>query len=91
MADEASRTGGVFLPYPLLGLLLTLTLALGGGLIGLYATVTTMNATMLMRDADQREAIKELKNKLELQEMYTRDIRETLAARGDLKQGRKSN
>lgn len=88
MADEAVRTNGVFVPYPLLAIMLTLTLALGGGLIGLYATVTTMNATMLMRDADQKEAIKKLENKLEIQEMYTHDIRETLAARGELKKGK---
>lgn len=78
MSEEASRTGGLFLPYPLIGLLLTLTLALGGGIIGLYAQVTTMNATILMRDSDHREQIKELKNKLELQELYTKDIREKL-------------
>jgi len=78
MADEAQRTGGVFLPYPLLAIMLSLMLALGGGIIGMYVKVDTMNATMLMRDADQRDAVKELKTKLELQEMYTKDIREKM-------------
>lgn len=91
MVDEAVRTNGIFVPYPLLAIMLTLTLVLGGGLIGLYATVTTMNSTMLMRDADQKEAIKELKNQLQLQEMYTHDIRETLAARGELKKKTSGN
>jgi len=85
MADEINRSTGLFIPFPLLGLILTLVLALGGGIIGMYVKIDTMQATMLMRDSDQRETIRELKNKLELQEMYVRDIRETLAARGELK------
>ena len=76
MSEEASRTGGVFLPYPLLGIMLTLVLTLGGGIIGMYVKVDTMNSTILMRDADQREALKEIRNKLELQELLTRDLRE---------------
>ena len=76
MSDEAQRTGGLFLPYPLLGLLLTLMLTLGGGIIGMYVKLDTMNATMIMRDTDQKEQLKELKNKLDLQDQYTRDLRE---------------
>ena len=53
MSEEASRTGGVFLPYPLLGIMLTLVLTLGGGIIGMYVKVDTMNSTILMRDADR--------------------------------------
>jgi hypothetical protein len=78
MSDEMARTSGLFIPYPLLGILLTLVLALGGGIIGMYVKVDTMNATILMRDSDQRDAIKELKGKLELQELYTKDIREKM-------------
>lgn len=78
MSDEAQRIGGVFIPYPLLGILLTLTLALGGGILALYVQVSTMNATMLMRDADYRKQVDKLEEKLELQEMYTKDIREQL-------------
>lgn len=88
MSDEAVRTGGLFLPYPLLGIMMTLILALGGGIIGLYVKVDTMGAVMLMRDADHREQVKDLKNKLELQELYIHDIREMLAARGELKKNR---
>ena len=87
MSDEANKTGGVFLPYPLLGILMTLVLALGGGIIGMYVKVDTMNATILMRDADQREAVKELKNKLELQELLIRDLREKqVETRSDVNQ-----
>lgn len=80
MADEAQRTGGVFIPYPLLGIMMTLILALGGGIIGMYVKVDTMNATILMRDADQREMVKELKNKAELQDLLIRDLREKQVA-----------
>lgn len=76
MADEMQRTSGVFIPYPLLGILLTLTLALGGGLIGLYATVTTMNATMIMRDADRAAQQKSMQDKLDLLNIYITDLRE---------------
>lgn len=85
MSEEAVRTNGVFLPYPLLGIMMTLILALGGGIIGLYVKVDTMGAVMLMRDADSREAVRKLENKLELQEVYIHDIREMLAADGKLK------
>lgn len=85
MSDEAQRTHGLFLPYPLLGIMLTLVLALGGGIIGLYVKVDTMGTVMLMRDADHREQVKDLKNKNELLEMYIHDIRELLAADGKLK------
>ena len=85
MSDETQRTNGLFLPYPLLGIMLTLVLALGGGIIGLYVKVDTMGAVMLMRDTDHREQVKDLKNKLELQELYIHDIREMLAADGRLK------
>src|SRR6476469_5660747 len=88
MSEEAVRTNGVFLPYPLLGIMLTLVLALGGGIIGMYVKVDTMSSVILMRDADQREQVKKLENKLDLQEMYIRDIRETLAARGELRKGK---
>ena len=80
MAEEAVRTNGVFVPYPLLAIVMTLVLALGGGIIGMYVKVDTMNATILMRDADQRDAIKELKNKTELQELLIRDLREKQVA-----------
>src|ERR1700754_1372275 len=52
MADEVSRTSGVFLPYPLLALVITLVMALGGGIIGLYSQLSAMNTTLIMRDAD---------------------------------------
>jgi len=94
MAEEATRTGGLWMPYPLLGILLTLVLVLGGGMIGLYSTVTTMNATMLMRDSDYRQQMTEQKNKIELLQMYIADDRKALAVLqhdADQQQQRKRN
>lgn len=75
MADEAQRTGGIFLPYPLLGILMALVLALGGGIIGLYTQLSAMNTTMIMRDADNLQKQNYLQNKLELLETYVHDDR----------------
>jgi hypothetical protein len=87
MADEMSRTNGLFIPYPLLGLMLTLVLALGGGLIGIYAQVSSMNATMLMRDSDSREQIKALHEDAKLQAMYIADLREKIIRLEERKKG----
>lgn len=87
MSDEASRANGLFLPYPLLGLILTLVLALGGGLIGIYAQVSSMNATMLMRDADSREQIKSLREENKLLSMYITDLRERVIRQEEQRKG----
>lgn len=76
MADEAQRTSGVFIPYPLLSIMLALVIALGGGIIGMYVKLDTLNATMLMRDGDRSDQLKEIKEKLELQNVYITDLRE---------------
>lgn len=78
MSEEANRTGGLFLPYPLLGILMTLILALGGGIIGLYTQLSAMQTTMLMRDADSREQLKSLRDEAKLQSMYISDLREKI-------------
>lgn len=76
MSEEAARTGGIFLPYPLLGIIMTLVVALGGGMIGLYSQLSAMNATMIMRDQDAQRRIDDLKKQMELQGVYMSDLRE---------------
>lgn len=78
MADEAVRTNGVFLPYPIIGFILTLTMALVAGLVGLYAQMATMQTTMIMRDTTYQQQVKELKEKVDLQGMYITDLREKM-------------
>lgn len=80
MADEAQKTAGLFIPYPLLGLILTLTLALGAGIVGLYATVQTLNTTLLIRDSDYQRQLKEQKEKMDQLEIYLHNDRERLIA-----------
>jgi hypothetical protein len=83
MSEEAAKSGGLWMPYPLLGILLSLVLVLGGGIIGLYSTVTTMNATMLMRDSDYRERMAKQETQVELLKMYVADDRKVLAVLED--------
>ena len=78
MADEASRTGGVFLPWPLLGIVMSLVLALGGGIIGLYSQLSAMQTTLLMRDADYRREQQQTWEKIEQMQVYIHNDRERL-------------
>lgn len=80
MSDEANKTSGLFIPYPLLGLLMTLVLALGGGLIGLYTQMSSMQTTLILRDADAQRQIHDLKEKLDQMEIYLHNDRERLIA-----------
>lgn len=76
MAEEAAKSSGLFLPYPLLGFLLTLTMAMVAGLVGLYSQLSTMQTTMILRDSSYQQQVKELKEKVDLQGMYITDLRE---------------
>lgn len=76
MSDEAQRTSGVFIPYPLLALILTLAMAGVAGIVGLYTQLSAMNATMILRDSDYQKTIKRLEDKIDLQDQLTRDLRE---------------
>ena len=78
MADEAQRTGGLFLPYPLLGLVMTLVLALGGGIIGLFIQVNSLQTTILLRDADYQRERQQTWEKIEQMQVYIHNDRERL-------------
>ena len=75
MSEQTSHSG-LFIPYPLLGIITVLVLALGGGIVGLYSQLSAMNTTMLMRDSDHQQQVKELKEETKLQGMYITDLRE---------------
>lgn len=79
MGTDTNQQNGLFLPYPLLGMILTLVLALGGGIVGLFIQVNSLQTTLLLRDADHKEALKRQETVNELQEQYIRDIREKQA------------
>lgn len=78
MADEANRTGGVFLPWPLLGFILTITMALVAGLVGLYTQISAMNTTLILRDSTNQQQMMDLKRAIEVQGEYVRDLRERI-------------
>lgn len=87
MADEAQRTGGVFMPWPLLAIVMSLIMALGGGIVGLYSQLSAIQTTMIMRDADFQLRVKELKEKSDLQSMYINDLREKVIRLEEHKKG----
>lgn len=78
MSEEANHQAGLFLPYPLLGLLLTLVLALGGGIIGLVIQVNSLNTTILLRDADYQRERQQMWEKMEQMQVYIHNDRERL-------------
>lgn len=75
MTQEAK---GVFIPYPLLGIIITLCTILVGGIIAIQVQVSNLSTTILLRDADQRAVVKELKDKTEQLQVYIHDDREKL-------------
>lgn len=70
---------GVFIPYPLLGIMMVLIMALGGGIIGLYSQLSAMNATMILRDSDYQREQKQAWEKIEQLQVYIQNDREKLA------------
>lgn len=78
MADEAQRTGGVFIPYPLLTIMMGLILTLGGGIIGMYVKVDSLSTTILMQNQEYQRERKEAWDKMEQLQVYINNDRERL-------------
>lgn len=75
MTQEAK---GVFIPYPLLGIILTLAVIMISGIIALEVQVSSLNTTILLRDADSRAEITAIKEKSAQLEVYIHNDREKL-------------
>lgn len=82
----AQQSKGVFLPYPLLGILVTVGILLVSGIIAIQVQVSNLNTTLLLRDADHARQVDDLKHELQslrdkndLLAMYIQDDREKLA------------
>lgn len=75
MTQEAK---GLFVPYPLLGIIVTLCLVLIGGIVTLKVEVSNLSTTILLRDADSRAATQALQEKLSTLEVYVHNDRERL-------------
>lgn len=76
MAEHPSR--GIFLPYPLLAVIVTLSIVVISGIVALEVQVSNLNTTLLLRDADQRAEIIALKEKSAQLEVYIHSDREKL-------------
>lgn len=75
MTQEAK---GVFIPYPLLGIIMTLAVIMISGIIALEVQVSSLNTTILLRDADNRADVTALKEKAAQLEVYIHNDREKL-------------
>lgn len=86
VSETSSR--GVFIPWPLLAIIVTLGIVLVSGLVTLEVQVSNLSTTLLLRDADHARQIQDIKVELtketerrELTDLKIADIREKLAAR----------
>ena len=81
------ETKGLFVPYPILTIVVTLALALITGLVTLEVQVSNLNTTILLRDADGRAQLHDLQEKMAQMEVYMHDLREKrIADRSDIDQ-----
>ena len=85
VAQQSSK--GMFIPYPLLAIIMTLAVVLISGIIAIEVQVSSLNTTLLLREQDHaREVtdlkadIKEVKGKNEQLMVYITNDREKLVA-----------
>lgn len=83
----ARQTKGVFLPYPLLAIIITLATVVIGGIIAIQVQVSNLNTTLLLREADHarevtdlKTTMAEIKGKNEQLQVYITNDREKLVA-----------
>lgn len=74
----AQQAKGIFLPYPLLAILVTIGALALSGIIGLYVQVSNLSTTMLLRDADQRASNQLAADKLSTLQVYLQNDRERI-------------
>ncbi|HEY6244570.1 MAG TPA: hypothetical protein VIX17_11510 [Pyrinomonadaceae bacterium] len=81
----AVESKGVFLPWPLLAIVVTLAIVLVSGLVTLEVQVSNLSTTLLLRDADHgrqladlKDQLSEVKTKNEQLQVYITNDREKL-------------
>jgi hypothetical protein len=77
MVNQLS-TKGLFIPWPLMAIIVTLAVVLVSGLVTLEVQVSNLSTTILLRDADQRAEIAAIKEKNAQLEVYIHSDREKL-------------
>lgn len=87
VAQQAAK--GVFIPWPLLAIIVTLAIVLVTGLVTIQVQVSNLSTTLLLRDADHARQVEDLKREIaketerrELTDLKVSDMREKQAARG---------
>jgi len=85
VAQSASK--GVFIPWPLLAIIVTLAIVLVTGLVTLEVQVSNLSTTLLLRDADHARQLTDIKvemarvsGKNEQLQVYITNDREKLVA-----------
>lgn len=85
VAQQSSK--GVFLPWPLLMIIVTLAIVLVTGLVTIQVQVSNLSTTLLLRDADHARQVEDIKRELakeserrELSDLKIADLRERMAA-----------
>ena len=85
VAQQANK--GVFIPWPLLAIIVTLSIVLVSGLVTLQVQVSNLSTTLLLRDADHARQVadlkvtmSEIKVKNEQLQVYITNDREKLVA-----------
>jgi len=82
-----TESKGLFIPWPLLAIMTTITIFVVSAVAALYIQVSTLNTTLLLRDADTRANEKIMKEKIDQLEVYIHDMREKrVADRADIEQ-----
>lgn len=83
VAQSASK--GVFIPWPLLAIIVTLAIVLISGLVTLEVQVSNLSTTLLLRDADHARQVQDIKVELakegerrELTDLKLTDLREKI-------------
>lgn len=74
----ATQAKGVFLPYPLLAILVSVAMLLLGGIVTLEVQVNNLSTTMLLREADERASRQVMVDKLATLEVYLHNDRERI-------------
>lgn len=74
----ATQAKGVFLPYPLLAILVSIAMLLLGGIVTLEVQVNNLSTTMLLREADDRASKQVMIDKLATLEVYLHNDRERI-------------
>jgi len=76
VTEQSSR--GVFLPWPLLAIVVTLAIVLVSGLVTLEVQVSNLSTTLLLRDADHQREIKTMSDEIATLKVYVQNDREKL-------------